>query len=192
MKRSVSLFSKGALAFLFMFLSLSSHPLSAQTKTEIQKIGVYDSRVITFAWSRSSFFRDHQVKFAHQSDSAEKARDTARIRELSVHAVSYQHLLHQMVFSSGSVSAVIDLVRDKLPDVAKAAGVIMIVSKYELNYKDPSVEVVDLTGQIAQLFKPAENIDKMAGEISKSEPVPLEDLDIEQELWDLYCKRFGK
>jgi hypothetical protein len=32
----------------------------------------------------------------------------------------------------------------------------------------------------------------MAGDISKADPVPLEDLTIEVEMLDLYCKRFGK
>jgi len=192
MKNSISFILHVPVVILFVLVSLWVSPAFAQKKQDAQKIGVYDSRIITFAWSRSAFFSEHQKKFAQQSDSAQKSKDTARIKELSIHAMSYQHLLHQMVFGSGSISAIMELVRDKIPEIAKQASVCMIVSKFELNYKDPSCEIVDLTDQIAQLFKPTENIDKMAGEIKKEEPVPLEDLDIEQEMLDLYCERFGK
>ena len=106
--------------------------------------------------------------------------------------MSYQHLLHQMVFSKGSAAGIMELVKDKLPDVAKEAGVKIVLSKYELSYQDPSVEIVDLTPQVCQLFKPTENIDKMADGIKKSQPIPLDELSIEAEMIEAYCNRFGK
>jgi hypothetical protein len=54
------------------------------------------------------------------------------------------------------------------------------------------VEVIDLTGEVIKLFSTTENIDHMVGEIAKAEPVPLQDLTIEAEMLDGYCKRFGK
>jgi hypothetical protein len=156
------------------------------------KIGVYDSRVIIFAYSRSDLFRQHQAKFKQQSDSAGKVNDTVRIKELTIQAISYQHLFHQMIFGTGSTAAIIDLVKEGIPEIAKKAGVIMVVSKFELTYKDPSAEIVDLTNEIVRLFKPLENIDKMAGEIRNVQPVPLEDLTIEEDMMDGYAKRYGK
>ena len=156
------------------------------------KIGTYDSRVVTFAWSRSEFFKQQMIKITHKSDSAEKVNDTARVKELSVEMMSYQHLLHQMVFSNGSVGIVMAQVKEKLPGLAKTAGVTVILSKWELNYLDPSVETVDLTNQVAQLFQPKEDIAKMAGEISAQPPVQLDELGIETDMLDSYCRRFGK
>ncbi|MFZ4705090.1 MAG: hypothetical protein ACOYMF_03680 [Bacteroidales bacterium] len=177
---------------IFSLLAAIGNPGYAQKKGEVLKIGTYDSRVITFAWSRSEYFREQMKKFSSQSDSADKIHDTVRIKELSVQTMSYQHLLHQMVFSNGSASVIMKLIKDQLPELAKKEGVSVILSKWEMNYLNPSIEVVDLTNQIAQLFKPTENIDKMAKEIADNEPVPLEDLSIENEMLDLYCKRFGK
>lgn len=131
------------------------------------------------------------TKFARQSDSATKANDTARLKELSVGIMSYQHLLHQMIFSNGSIIMAMNIVKDKLPELAKNEGVSMIVSKWELNFSDPSIAIIDVTDQVAKLFNPKENIDKMAADIKKQEPVPLEDLTIEGDMLDLYCKRFG-
>ena len=131
-------------------------------------------------------------KIRQHSDSAMKTNDTLKIKEVSIQAMSYQHLLHQMVFSNGSAASILEQVKDKLPEVAKQAGVKIVISKYELTYQDPTVEVIDLTMEVAKLFNPAETIDKMVGEIQKSQPVPLDELSIEAEMIDGYCKRFGK
>ncbi len=164
----------------------------AQNSPNRMKIGVYDSRVVVFAWSRSNYFKEHFEKIRQHSDSVIKTNDTLKIKEVSIQAMSYQHLLHQMVFSNGSAAGIMELVKDKLPDVAKEAGVKIVLSKYELSYQDPSVEIVDLTPQVCQLFKPTENIDKMADGIKKSQPIPLDKLSIEAEMIEAYCNRFGK
>ena len=164
----------------------------AQDNPTRMKIGVYDSRVVVFAWSRSNYFREHMDKIRQHGDSVMKTNDTLKIKEVSIQAMSYQHLLHQMVFSNGSAAGIMELVKDKLPDVAKQSGVKIVLSKYELSYQDPSVEIVDITPQVCQLFKPTENIDKMADGIKKSQPIPLDEMSIEAEMIEAYCNRFGK
>jgi hypothetical protein len=138
-------------ALIFVIVATIAKPVYAQKKGETLKIGTYDSRVITFAWSRSDYFKHHMSKYNSQSDSARKVNDSAKIRELSVQGMSYQHLLHQMVFSTGMASSIMELIRNQLPELAKKEDVSMIVSKWELNFVNPTVEIVDLTNQIAQL-----------------------------------------
>jgi len=191
-KMSISCLLHLIVIILFFVSLLQSTMVFAQKNSGTLKIGVYDSRVVVFAYSRSVMFRERMKKMGQQSDSANKASDTVKIRELSIQAISFQHLLHLMVFGSGSIATITDLVKEHFPDVAKNAGVSMIVSKFELAYKDPSTEIIDLTDQISQLFKPTENIDKMVAEIEKTAPVPLDDLTIEEDMLDGYCKRFGK
>ena len=166
--------------------------MQAQKKSPVLKIGTYDSRIITFAWSRSDFFKERMAKMGQQGDSANKAHDSARIKDLGVQAMSFQHLLHQMVFSNGSAGLIMQIIKDKLPELARTTGANIIVSKWELNYRDPSVEIIDLTSQVEALFQPKENIDKMAAEISAQPPIPLDELGIETEMLDYYCKLFGK
>lgn len=173
-------------------LQPATNSVFGQMTKAVMKIGTYDSRVVTFAWSRSDYFKEQMTRINRQSDSAQNAHDTARIKELSVKAMSFQHLLHLSVFSNGSVGFVMSSIKDKLPDLAKTYGVSVIVSKWECYYCDPSVEIVDLTTQVAQLFQPKENIDKMSREISARQPIPLDELGIETEMLDGYCKRFGK
>lgn len=181
-----------AAVLTLLLTAFSGIHIYAQKKSSAIKIGVYDSRIVTFAWSRSDYFKQHMIKFNQQNDSAQKSHDTARIKELGAGAMSYQHLLHQMVFSNGSIGIIMAIVKDKLPELAKSTGVGVIVSKWELNFSDPSVEVIDITSQVAALFQPKENIDKMVEEIGKQQPVPIDELDIETDMLDLYCMRFGK
>jgi hypothetical protein len=176
----------------FIFSTLISSSAVAQKKLPVIRIGTYDSRVVTFAWSRTDQLRQHLLKINQMSDSARKANDSSLLKDASVQAMSFQHLLHQMVFSKGSTAWIMELIKDKLRELAKKSGVSIIVSKWELNFNDPSFEVVDLTSQVAALFQPKENIDKMAEEISKATPVPMEEMGIETEMLDGYCSMYSK
>ncbi|MGA2822012.1 MAG: hypothetical protein ABSE72_00625 [Bacteroidales bacterium] len=180
-----------ALLILTILQPAGNTVFAQKTKAAI-RIGTYDSRIVTFAWSRSDYFKHRLIKTNQQSDSATKAHDTARIKELSVEAMSYQHLLHLMVFSNGSIGFVMAIVKDKLPELAKTVGVSVILSKWELNFIDPSIEIVDLTSQVAQLFQPKENIDQMSKDISAQQPIPIDEFGIEIDMLDGYCNRFGK
>jgi len=180
------------IAFTLILSAVISFGAYAQKKSGKIKIGTYDSRIIIFAWSRTDLLKQYLVRLRQKSDSAEKVHDTARIKELSVGAMSFQHLLHLMIFSTGSVASFMKVIKDKLPELAKKEGVSIIVSKWELNYSDPSFEVIDLTKQVAALFQPKENIDKMAADIAGQPPVPIEDFGIETDMLDGYCKRFDK
>jgi hypothetical protein len=168
------------LVLLLLFAGTGS-PASGQGKPTALKIGTYDSRVVTFAYSRSAYFREYQASLHTEYEAAKKANDTAKMNELQVQGLTYQHLLHQRVFGTGSITSVIDMVKDQLPALAKTAGVSLIVSQWEISYQGSNVELTDLTDQVAQLFKPTEDISKMAAEIRKTAPVPLEQLTIEDE-----------
>ncbi len=176
----------------FLFGVLLSDQAFARKKPAAIKIGTYDSRIIIFAWSRTDLLKQHVAKIGQLSDSARKVHDTARLKELSVEAMSFQHLLHQVVFSNGSVSSFMEVVKDKLPELAKKVGVSIIVSKWELNYNDPSFEIIDVTNQVAALFQPKEDISRMAADIAGQAPVPIEEMVIEIDMLDQYCTMFGK
>ncbi|MEI6681388.1 MAG: hypothetical protein WCO44_02110 [Bacteroidota bacterium] len=190
-RKITAIYSIARIVFLAIAMVASAESF-AQKKTAAMRIGTFDSRIITFAWSRTDFLKQQMIRISQQSDSATKAHDTAKLKEVSVGAISFQHLLHLMVFSNGSAAWIMSLIKDKLPELARAEGVSVILSKWEVTFSDPSVEIVDLTAKVAQLFNPGENIDKMAAEISKQEPIPLREFSIENEMLDGYCARFGK
>ena len=179
-------------AIFLVIAILSTGGSFGQKKPAAFRIGTYDSRIITFAWSRTDFLKQQMIRIGQQSESATKAHDTAKLKEVSVGAISFQHLLHLMVFSNGSTAWIMPLIKDKLPELARTEGVSVILSKWEVTFCDPSVEIVDLTTKVAQLFNPSENIDKMAAEIRKQDPIPIREFSIENEMLDGYCARFGK
>lgn len=194
MKATRTLSSVIVLIAALAFLSGSWDPGKGEKKTKAVKIGTYDSRVAVLAYSRSDLFQDYiKVKRA-ESDSLLKQEDTLKRNEGAYKMITLQYLNHQMVFCAGSAATVLCLIKDKLPELAKEAGVSMVVSKWELTWYDPSVEIVDLTTQVAKLFNPKENIDKMSAEISNMDPIPLSDLTVEEviDMWKQFEIRYKK
>lgn len=192
MKKSIQYLCSVVIIMLILIIQPSGRCVFAQKTGGVIKIGVYDSRTVVFAWSRSEDFAKHMQQLRQAADSISNKHDTAMIKENTVQMISFQHSLHQMVFSTGSIGTIMEAVKDKLPGLATTAGVSMIVSKWELNFSDPSIQIVDLTKQVALLFNPKEDIDKMAEEILKNKPVPLDELVIEQDMLDGYCRMFEK
>jgi hypothetical protein len=83
-------------------------------------------------------------------------------------------------------------VKDQFPEVAKKAGVSMIVSKWDLNYSNPDIEIIDLTQQISTLFDPAGADVKTAAEISKQDPASEEEYGVGEsiDMWEQFKARY--
>ena len=67
-----------------------------------------------------------------------------------------QHRMHQQGFSTGSVTEIMEKISDALPEIAREAGVSVIVSKWEITYESSAADLVDLTSQLVALFDPSE------------------------------------
>ena len=84
---------------------------------------------------------------------------------------------HLQTFSTGSVTNIIEKMKNMktaLPRVAKEARVSLIVSKWQIAHKDPSVEYVDVTRDLVKLFNPSLlKIDDIVS-YCKSAPIPIE------------------
>jgi hypothetical protein len=124
-----------------------------------------------------------------------QSNDTVKKIEAFYKIMTEEYLMHQRGFSNGSTASILTLVKDKLPMVAKDAGVIAIISKWELTFADPAIEIVDLTMEISQLYNPTKNFERTAGELAKMDPIPLEDLIMNEqiEMWKQFeTKYLGK
>jgi hypothetical protein len=111
---------------------------------------------------------------------AAKARgDDKRMKDLQKEGPWTQVRLHQQAFSTAGVTNIMAKVADSLPGIAREAGVALIVSKWEMPYLGPSVEVVDVTLPIARLFKPDEQTLKILGELKGQKPVPFDELSLD-------------
>jgi hypothetical protein len=183
-----------SLIFLTCFVSLGNK-IDAQESKKPLKIGTFDSRIVVLAYSRSDLFNERMNQMRETGEEIMQSNDTAKKIENAYKMFTWQYLLHQMVFCSGSTAAILDLVKDKLPQVAKEAGVSVITSKWELTFADPSAEIFDLTMPVAKLFNPKENIEAMAKDLTKQAPIPLSDFTVEEviQMWKQFeSKYLGK
>jgi hypothetical protein len=109
----------------------------------------------------------------------EKAKangDQKRIDALKAEGAAGQKRLHMQGFSTAPVDDLLETIKDRLPAMEKKAGVEKLVSKWDkktlAQYK--SAELVDVTLLLVDAFEPNEQQRKMAIEIQKHEPIPLE------------------
>ena len=176
---------------VLIFLAQHWSNVTAQIKSEPLKLGTYDSRIVTLAYSRS----EHFVKVMNEMKESEaimQSNDTAKKIEAIYKIFTKQYIMHQQVFSSGSSAFILDLVKDKLPQVAKDAGVFAIVSKWELTFVDPNVEVIDLTMPVSKLFNPSGDFDQLVPQMQAQAPIPLEEYTVEEvvQMWKQFEEKY--
>lgn len=146
------------------------------------RIGIYDSRCVALAYGRSEEHRKARGAMHQEYEKAKADKDEKRIQELEQEGPWGQVRLHQQVFSTAGVTDIMAKVKEALPAIAREAGVSVICSKWEMPYKDATVETVDLTLPIARLFKPEEQTLKLIDQMKGQEPVPFDKLPLDPKL----------
>ncbi len=148
---------------------------------ETLRVGTFDSRAIAVAYLRSEPVKQLVSNHFEKYNKAKEEGDEKLVKELEALAQAYQQVQHQQGFSIASVADILEKVKAELPKIAEDAGVDIIVSKWELVYRNPSIEIVDVTSHLVKLFNPDERTLKMIiEEIPKHAPVPLVELLIEK------------
>ena len=150
-------------------------PAPAATTAKV-RLGTYDSRAVALVWGRSPEFHDRIRKLREAFAAAQAAGDTARMRELDRDGMWTQVRLHQRVYSTAGAGDLLASVRDKLPTVARQAGVVAIVSKWEVPYSDDTVELVDVTKAVTALFAPDVMATKYIEDMGPLPPRPLDEI----------------
>jgi hypothetical protein len=143
------------------------------------RIGVYDSRGIAVAFARSAESDLARAKLHSDHREAKAKGDDERVKELEREGPWMQVRLHQQVFSTAGVTNIMAKVTDALPGIAREAGVVLIVSRWEMPYRDPSIEIVDVTLPIAGLFKPDEQTLQVIEGITRQQPIPFDELGLD-------------
>ncbi|MBN2093001.1 hypothetical protein JW964_25485 [candidate division KSB1 bacterium] len=163
-------------------LMLLSMTAVAQEKSPAKsgvKIGIFDSRVVALAYFRSAE-RMAQFKEMHKElQQAKTENNEKRVKELEKEGPWTQIRMHQQVFSNAGVSNIMKKISNELPAIAKEAGVLLIVSKWDMPYIDQIAETVDVTLPIAKLFKPDEQTMKIIGQMKDQTPVPFDELPLD-------------
>ena len=157
-------------------LCMASATASAQSHTNKIRIGVYDSRTIAIAYYNSSEFQETLKPIMAELAKAKEAKEEKRIKEIESRMKTQQRRTHEQGFSTGSVIPIMAKIKSSLPDVAKKAGVQIIVSKWELNFQSSDVEVVDVTDDLAALFHVSERGSKWVHRKDARPPIPIDEI----------------
>jgi len=165
-------------------LALSIAPTTRVIAAEMPRgaalrIGVFDSRAVAIAYARTPATATRFEKLREDFMKAKAANDTTRMKQLEKEGQWSQVRLHQRGFSTVGVGSMLETVADKLPDVARDAGVSLLVSKWELPYLGKGIETVDVTLQLVKLFNPDEQTLKLVPEITKAPPIPFDELGLD-------------
>jgi Skp family chaperone for outer membrane proteins len=150
------------------------------SQQEISKlrIGTFDSRCVAVAYGRSADFMKEIDVLRNDVAKAKEDGNEELAKELEQQGPTKQVLMHQQVFSNGSINNILEKIKDKLPTLAKDNNVKMILSKWEIPFADDSFEYVDITDQLVKFFNPDDATKKIIDNIKAMEPIPIEKISI--------------
>jgi Skp family chaperone for outer membrane proteins len=147
----------------------------AKTEKAKLRVGTFDSRAIVIAYAHSAEFTQSLKKLMEEHDKAKAAGDEKKAKELEEKGKAGQQMFHMQGFSTASVNDILEHIKDKVPAIAKQAGVDLIVSKWEIVYQSPDAEFVDITNLMVKPFNPSEKTLSVVNELGKHPPIPLEE-----------------
>ena len=167
-------------------------PVSAQKKSPALKIGTYDSRMVVMAYAKSDIFKKKVQEMSKETEAQLQSKDSVKMREGALKMISFSYLLERTVFTSASATSTINLVRDEFPGLAKTAGVSLIVSKWDLNYSNPDIEIIDVTPLIVALFNKDDTSIKAAEEFAKQAPMSEEEYGLGEsiDMWEQFKVKY--
>ncbi len=165
-----SVLSTGALGILLCTTA------PAQTQTSKLRVGVYDSRAVAVAWANSTEFKETMKPIEADYQRAKETKDAKRMKEIDAQMKWRQTRAHEQAFSTSSVAPIVAKLKSSLPDIAKQAGVQIIISKWELNHQSSDVELVDVTDKMVALFQVNERGLKWCKEIQQKPPLAIEQI----------------
>lgn len=165
------MFRNSVLKLLVLLLPacIFSQYLTAQTAKI--RIGTYDSRLVALAYYNSKDYEKFITEFNRQYKLAESKKDSATIKKLLVKGPVLQRMMNDRIFGKGSINLILDEYKVNIAVIGKANNVSLIVSKWEVEYKVPGVEFVDLTWKIMAIWNPSEQVIKWAKNGEKEQPI---------------------
>jgi Skp family chaperone for outer membrane proteins len=129
------------------------------------------------AYGRTDFLKDIEDLRTKHAKAKEEGNQEL-MKELEQLGPTKQVLMHQQGFSTGSITNILEKIKEKFPVIAKENNLKLIVSKWEVVFADESLELVDITDQLTALFNPDEATRKIIESVKAMEPVPIEKISV--------------
>ena len=147
-----------------------------ETKGSAVRVGTFDSRALAMAYYRSDAFKDHMKEMHARHEKAKTAGDEQLAKELAAEGPALQELIHKQGFGTWQVDNLLEKIKAKIPEIAAQANVDVIVSKWNIVYRQPAFRFIDVTDLMVKPFDPDQATLTIIKEIQKQDPVPLEKL----------------
>jgi hypothetical protein len=182
MKRFTVCAILGTLIGLFGMSGNGAEPAAKEADQTAKplRVGTFDSRAVALAFYRKFYrspeFVAHMKKLKEEHDKAKAAGDQKGAKRLEAEGRGEQEQSHSQVFGSAPVDEIVAKIKDRLPEIAKQAGVDLVVSKWSITYRSSGAELVDVTEAMAKLFQPDEQTLKLIRELPKHPPLSAEEL----------------
>jgi hypothetical protein len=135
------------------------------------RIGTFDSRLIALAYYGSKDYGKVIADFDKDYKDATLKKDSAVIKKLLVKGPVMQRMMNDRIYGKGTINDILDHYKDKITAIAKSQNVVMAVSKWEVQYKTPGVELIDLTWKIMDIFNPSSQVIQWAKAGEKELPI---------------------
>ncbi len=174
MKKYLQTYLAGAIALAVV---ISAASLRAQEAKLPPRIGLYDSRAVAYAWFWSTAHQSQLKELMQSARAAQSAGETNRFQELAAAVRQHQDEMHREVFSTAPAREALATLKDRLAEIKKQAGVVVLVSKWdqaELK-QHPEAATTDVTEQLVREFiQPTEKQSQTIASLEKSQPLPLD------------------
>ena len=166
-----------AVGLVFAAVTGTAEESGTKTSDAKMRIGTYDSRAIAVAFAGSEAFSEWMANLKTESNKAKAEGNQKRVADLEAQAVEQQRLFHKQAFSTAPVDNILEHIKDKMAEIAKATGVGPIISKWDKDAlaKYKSAELVDVTMALVEALHPNERQLNIAKAIQKNPPIPMEE-----------------
>lgn len=144
--------------------------------TAKERIGIYDSRVVAYAYFWSEAQQRRRNEHMAATKAAKAAGDQARLAELDAARRQGQDTIHRQIFSTAPVDAILDTLKPRVAEVGKQAGVTRLVSKWDKKAlkQFKRAEQVDVTELLLAEFKLSDKQKKVVVEFRRQKPLSPE------------------
>jgi hypothetical protein len=170
---------------LFLFVGLFAHaavgateaPTDKPTTPPAARVGIYDSRVVAYAYFWSAPQQQMAKERMAAAKTAKAAGDQATYAAIAQEMKERQSRSHLQVFSTAPIDEAMAVLNDRLPQLAAQAGVGKFVSKWDeaALQKFPEDARVEVTDLLVQEFKLPEPQKKRLEGFKRATPLPLDE-----------------
>ena len=146
--------------------------------TAVGRVGVYDSRAVTFAYFWSESATQKRNALIAEGRAARAAHDAERFRILGRKLAAMERKNHLQVFSTEPADEAMAALADKLPALQRELDVTRFVSKWDeaALQNVPAEARVDVTDRFVHiLFTPNERQQKTLEAMKTTPPIPIEE-----------------